>query len=326
MAGYIKVNREELDSEIWRMPPLYHRVWQYLSFKVNSKHAEITLKDGTPFKLTPGQHLTKIRDIAKGVGWQERGKFFEPNPKTISTILNWLKEQKMIDFEAVTSNSLGVSGGNSFGTLITLINRGFSSETADESNSISAPVTCYQGSEQESTTITLRDICAHDSMNPTHEEPESRTIDPFIQVLDAYCDLHSCLDLRVKTTERAAIGKLIAGSVPPQFIIDAMHKIYEKKRQNALKMQLPFQQPTSFLYYDNAIQEAWRNANTVTDFPKRSLLPQNTPQKRKPYRTRHEQTNDFLKKAFRQEEENDLERGSSAVRHHPQFLFQLRGG
>ncbi|WP_051291490.1 hypothetical protein [Fictibacillus gelatini] len=114
MQGYIKDYRKELGSDIWMMPPLYHRVWQYLKYKVNHQENKIPMRDGTFLTIKAGQHLTSVRDIAKDVGWYEGVKWKEPNPKTISTILNWLENQSMI--------TINRGKGNRQYTLITLLN------------------------------------------------------------------------------------------------------------------------------------------------------------------------------------------------------------
>jgi hypothetical protein len=112
MQGYIKDHRKELNSDIWLMPPLYHRVWQYLKYMVNHHDQRIPMKDGTMFKVEKGQHLTSVRKLAKSVGYYEGLSWKEPNPKTIRTILEWLKKQEMI-----TVNN---GRGNGQYTLITL--------------------------------------------------------------------------------------------------------------------------------------------------------------------------------------------------------------
>lgn len=114
MKGYIKDHRQELLSDIWLMPPIYHRVWQYLKYKANHKDMEIPMSDGSKFLIRRGQHLTSIRNIAQGVGWYEGLTWKEPNPKTISNILEWLVEQNMITIDRGKSNRQY--------TLITLVN------------------------------------------------------------------------------------------------------------------------------------------------------------------------------------------------------------
>ncbi|CAM3778602.1 hypothetical protein [Alkalicoccus chagannorensis] len=112
MKGYIKDYRKELESEIWLMPPLYHRVWQFLKYKVNHKENVVPMSDGSTLTIQEGQHLTSVRKIAKGIGYYEQGAWKEPNPKTIQRILDWLKKKDMI--------SISTGHGNSKYTLITL--------------------------------------------------------------------------------------------------------------------------------------------------------------------------------------------------------------
>jgi DNA-binding transcriptional regulator YhcF (GntR family) len=95
------------------MPPLYGRVWQYLKYKTNYQLKRIPMRDGSHFEIQPGQHLTSIRSIAKGVGYIKRNTFHEPNPRTIRNILNWLEQQHMI--------SINHGLGNRQYTLITLL-------------------------------------------------------------------------------------------------------------------------------------------------------------------------------------------------------------
>jgi hypothetical protein len=96
MQGYIKDHRKELNSDIWQMPPLYHRVWQWLKYQVNHNDAEIPMRDGTKLVIRKGQHLTSVRKIARGVGYYEKGLWEEPNPKTVANILTWMAKNHMI--------------------------------------------------------------------------------------------------------------------------------------------------------------------------------------------------------------------------------------
>lgn len=114
MKGFIKDYRKELQSDIWAMPPLYHRVWQYLKYKVNHEPNRIPMKDGSFLNIQPGQHLTSVRNIAQNVGWYERGVFKTPNPRTISSILEWLEKQNMIQIDR--------GKGNRQYTLVTIVN------------------------------------------------------------------------------------------------------------------------------------------------------------------------------------------------------------
>lgn len=72
------------------------------------------MRDGSFLTIKAGQHLTSVRDIAKNIGWYEGVKWKEPNPKTISTILNWFESNSMIVIDK--------GKGNRQYTLITLLN------------------------------------------------------------------------------------------------------------------------------------------------------------------------------------------------------------
>lgn len=114
LSGFIKDYRKELQSDIWLMPPLYHRVWQWLKYQVNHEPNEIPMLDGTKFKIKKGQRLTSVRKIAQGIGWYEGMIWKEPNPKTVSNVLVWLEKNGMILIER--------GRGNRQYTLITLLN------------------------------------------------------------------------------------------------------------------------------------------------------------------------------------------------------------
>lgn len=114
MQGYIKDHRKELGSDVWRMPPLYHRLWQWLKYIVNHTDNEIPMRDGTRMLIKRGQHLTSVRDIAEEIAWYEGRKKKVPNPKTIDSILKWLEINGMITIER--------GKGNRQYTLITLVN------------------------------------------------------------------------------------------------------------------------------------------------------------------------------------------------------------
>ncbi|MGG1554973.1 helix-turn-helix domain-containing protein [Paenibacillus ferrarius] len=90
-------------------------------------------------------------------------------------------------------------------------------------------------------------------------EPEKKS--PLMQLLNAYCQLNKKFDIHVKPKEREAMGKMVAGGMPNPFTIRTMELLLEDKRKregNSFKL------PTSFLYYENGIWEAWRNENAQT--------------------------------------------------------------
>lgn len=109
------------------MPPLYHRTWQWLKYNVNHADNEIPMRDGSKMLIKRGQRLTSIRDIAKGILWYEGRKTKEPNPKTVSAILEWMEKTEMIKIER--------GKGNREYTLITLVNYEVYNEKEGHGNS-----------------------------------------------------------------------------------------------------------------------------------------------------------------------------------------------
>lgn len=123
MRGWIKDHRKELLSDVWLMPPLYHRVWQYLKYKVNHKPREYPTPEGKVFVDT-GETVTSLRQIAEAVKWIEYGVERVPSPKTIRVILRWLEGEKMITRES-----------NRKGTRIKVLNYSvYQGEDSGESN------------------------------------------------------------------------------------------------------------------------------------------------------------------------------------------------
>lgn len=146
MVGYIKDYRIELDSDVWKMPPPYHRVWQYLKYMANHSTNEIPMRDGGFLVIKPGQHLTSYRKIAIGVSYYEKTLIKEPNSKTISQILSWMVKQQMITIDH--------GKGNSQYTLITIINWSYYQNEEFRGNS---KVTVDDYSKQQSVGINKND-------------------------------------------------------------------------------------------------------------------------------------------------------------------------
>jgi len=111
LIGYTKAFRKELDSDIWKMPPLYQRVFFYLRQSASWEPETFPTKKGFKIALNPGQLITSLSVIAEGVSWYEYGVKRVPNRKTIKDILGWLESNAMV---TVVSNR--------HGTFIIIIN------------------------------------------------------------------------------------------------------------------------------------------------------------------------------------------------------------
>ena len=104
LIGYTKAFRKELNSDIWKMPPLYQRVFFYLRQSASWETDLFPTKKGFKIALNPGQLITSLSVIAEGVSWYEYGVKRVPNRKTIKDILEWLESNAMV---TVVSNRHG---------------------------------------------------------------------------------------------------------------------------------------------------------------------------------------------------------------------------
>lgn len=109
--GYTKAWRKELDSDIWLMPPVYHRVWYWLRQKVQHTDFLFPTKNGFGIWVLPGQRLTSLQDIADGVKWFDNRREIVPDRRTVKRVLDWLEFHQCLALTCHTS-----------GTLITVIN------------------------------------------------------------------------------------------------------------------------------------------------------------------------------------------------------------
>lgn len=99
--GFIKLYRKITDSDIYKMPPLYLRVFERMVIEANHKNIEIPYRENSSNKygkklIKRGERLTSLRKIAEWVSWYERGFLKIPNPKTISSILKYLENENMV--------------------------------------------------------------------------------------------------------------------------------------------------------------------------------------------------------------------------------------
>lgn len=81
--GWVKLWRKTLDSEIWRMPPLYIKVWSWLLVSVDRSTG-----------VLPSYSLSTIADK---VSWsEENGRIVVPSKSYIFKILHWLEGQNAL--------------------------------------------------------------------------------------------------------------------------------------------------------------------------------------------------------------------------------------
>ena len=109
--GYTKSWRKELSSEIWMMPPIYHRVWFWLRQKTQHETFLFPTRQLFGIWVLAGQRLTSLEDIAEGVKWFENRRESKPDRRVVKRVLDWLAFNNCIELTCHTS-----------GTLVSIIN------------------------------------------------------------------------------------------------------------------------------------------------------------------------------------------------------------
>jgi len=110
-----------MESEVWLMPPIYHRVWYWLRMNVQHEPFLFPTREKFGIWVLPGQRITSLQLIAEGVKWVEWGREVIPNKKTIKDVLDWLIHREMVTAES-----------NAKGTFITLVNWSSYNRTPDQ--------------------------------------------------------------------------------------------------------------------------------------------------------------------------------------------------
>lgn len=90
-GGGFFVARTLFDSRIWRRPPLYLKVWLWILGRAN--HSDRKIK-GVPYRR--GELVTTYDEIIQSGAYYHNRKHIVPTLKQIRLILEWLKDQGMI--------------------------------------------------------------------------------------------------------------------------------------------------------------------------------------------------------------------------------------
>ena len=96
--GWTKSYRRETDepSQIWLMPPMYHRIFYFLRQAATWEPRLIPNKGTLGTWLAPGSIITSVDKIVEGVSYYDKGDLRTPAKRTILDVLLWLEAQDMI--------------------------------------------------------------------------------------------------------------------------------------------------------------------------------------------------------------------------------------
>lgn len=112
-GGYILLSRKIIESEIFKKPPLYLKVWIYLLLKAQHKDYR---------QLKRGQLWTNIPEIQEACSWYVGFRKETPSKKQIYTILEWLRNPYEQDNEKNTKETMIVTTKGTQGMLIYIEN------------------------------------------------------------------------------------------------------------------------------------------------------------------------------------------------------------
>ncbi|MGP0583674.1 hypothetical protein [Paenibacillus timonensis] len=246
-------------------------IWLFL-WCVSSTTAEIE-EEGTVWGIVLGKKPMKLSEISKRFG---------VNDKTVSRWLDTLEDHHYIRVTRAARGLIiwvrnskkhpdkNVRSPESDETDMSDLSETDQTKMSDQSCSDKTNLSDHeQNSVGDRTNMSdLKDIkdlttittTTEDWDSPERDGPDSQA-DGMIAILNAYCRLHGKLDFHVKPREREAMGRMVAGGMPVPFTISTMDSLLQAKREREGK---DFRLPTSFLYYVDAINEAWRNSQTIS--------------------------------------------------------------
>ena len=102
-GGYIILSRKLIESEIWKKPPLYLKIWIYI----------LTTAQHKQYKgLKRGQLTTSIPEIIEACSWYSGYRKIKPTKDQIYQIIEWLRKP-------CGSNDESNDGSNTGATMIT---------------------------------------------------------------------------------------------------------------------------------------------------------------------------------------------------------------
>lgn len=112
-GGYIIIARSIVESEVWKKPPLYLKVWLYLLHTAQFK----------PYKnLKKGQLFVTIKDIQEGCSWSVGCRKSTATKDQIFQILDWMRKPSASHMKATTKATMITTTKATHGILITIDN------------------------------------------------------------------------------------------------------------------------------------------------------------------------------------------------------------
>lgn len=112
-GGYILLARKIIDSEIWKKPPLYLKVWVFLLTKAQYK----------PYRnLQKGQLFTSISEICESCAWNVGYRRVKPSKDSVFKVLDWMRKTSFTKatMNATMKESMIATAKATQGMLVTI--------------------------------------------------------------------------------------------------------------------------------------------------------------------------------------------------------------
>ncbi len=88
--GWTRSWRREMDSAVWRQPPMYYKFWKWLH--ANAAHSGTAKAMG----VKPGTLTTTYNAIAEGLEYGDPANPVRPSTGTVRAMLVWMQKEQMI--------------------------------------------------------------------------------------------------------------------------------------------------------------------------------------------------------------------------------------
>lgn len=137
-GGYFLIARKMINSEIFKKPPLYLKVWIYLLSRAQHKEFK---------ELKRGQLWTSIPEIQDALTWKVGYRTERPTKKQVFTVLEWLRNPSERVHEGNDERPMIVTTKGTQGMLITICN--YSVYQTSEN---------YEGNDERTTTGTTKSL------------------------------------------------------------------------------------------------------------------------------------------------------------------------
>lgn len=116
-AGYILLSRQMIESDIWRKPPLYIKIWLYLLIKAQYRDYR---------KLKRGQTVTSIADIQEECSWYVGYRKEKPSKDQVYQVIDWMRRKGNESDEDRDTNPIMITTSKAtHGLIITIENYDF---------------------------------------------------------------------------------------------------------------------------------------------------------------------------------------------------------